>query len=294
MKNEADRIVEHLLRHKEYAKEVICYAYPFEANELRRYSEKLDWGLISMNSNIKWTESLFEEFKSKIKISALGNYKSFPWTEEFIDKHIFELFYMIEPESEIEKSGFANNTGLPWSESFVDRYAEHWNWMWLSMNESIPFTIEMLDKYASKWDYKSLEFNHRITKDETLKSYLNIFYNKDVREYFHRCEFCFKGEEIMDEYKGKPCSSAFCTCPNFNWSEDFASKLRKKIKHRESVERIARAIRWEDFNHWSIDVLDAFEELWDYDVLWTEFNLTDYIGFGLRDGGRLEEVMREL
>ncbi|WP_448509996.1 hypothetical protein [Immundisolibacter sp.] len=291
MKTEADRIVEHLLRHKEYAMQVINYAYPFNADELRKFSDKLDWEFISMNSNIKWTEALYEEFKSMININALEYCSSFPWTEEFIDKHMVELFYSIDSEGEIEKSGFASNIGLPWSERFIDKYAEHWDWMWLSMNESIPFSIEMLDKYADKWDYDSLEFNKRIVKDETLKSYLNIFYDKDVREYFHRCEFCFKGEEIMEEYSGKSITTDICTCPNFNWMDGFASKLRKKLKHREGAERIARAIRWEDFNHWSIDVLDAFEEFWDYDVLWTDFKLTDYIGISINHRGILDAII---
>ena len=294
MKTEADRIVEHLLRHKEYAKEVISYAYPLNAEELRKYSEKLDWEYVSMNSNIKWTDALFKEVKDKIHISGLSHCNSFPWTEEFIDKHIEELFYNIEPDGEIEKSGLAYNKGLPWSENFIDKYAEHWDWVTLSSNERIPFTIELIDKYASKWDFDSLEFNQRIIKDETLKSYLNIFYNRDVREFFHKCEFCFKGEEIMEEYKGRAFSTAFCYCPNFNWTKDFASKLKIRLKSKEAGERIATDIRWLPFNHWSIDVLDAFEEFWHYNVLQHAKELNDSLAFGLRDSGRLEEVMEEI
>ena len=294
MKTEADQIVEHLLRHKEYAKLVISDAYPFNAEDLNKYSDKLDWIFVSMNSNIIWTESLFKEFEKKIDIGCLGGCTSFPWTEEFIDKYIFELFYEIHEEVEVQKSSFAYNPGLPWSEEFIDKYAEHWDWGWLSRNESIPFTIELIDKYSDKWSYCSLENNIRIVEDDTLRSYLNIFYDCDVREYFHKCEYCFKGEEILEEYKGRGYSADFCNCPNFNWSTDFASKLKKRLISKEAEERVAWEIVWKPFDHWSIDVLDSFEEFWDYHILHYETKLNDYLAFGLRDSGRLEEVMKEL
>jgi hypothetical protein len=247
-----------------------------------------------MNFNIKWTESLYDEFKDKIYIGALSRCTSFPWTEEFIDKHILDLFYSVTPEGEVEKSYFANNPGLPWSEQLVDKYAEHWDWMRLSMNESVPFTIEMLDKYADKWDYESLEFNKRIINDETLRSYLNIFYDRDVRQKFHKCEYCFKGEEVLEEIKGEAYNTKFITCPNFNWSENFASKLKKVLRGDEAAKIVVRSMMWESFKHWNIDVLDAFEEYWDYSLLYLVEELNDYIALKIKESRRLKEVMSKI
>jgi hypothetical protein len=294
LERELDRIIEHLLRHKEFAILTISKSYPFNIKELQRYSTELNWECLSMNSNIAWTDSLFKEFEDMIDVQALGYSSSFPWSEEFIDKHIEDLFYEVTPEGEVEKTGFAYNRGLPWSDKFIEKYAEHWDWMWLSMNNSIPFTTELIDKFAERWDFRSLEFNKKIVQDETVKLYLNIFYNRDVREYFHKCEFCFKGEEIFEEYKGKPYNDQFCTCPNFKWTEDFASKLKQKIKSKEVKKYIARTISNEKFNHWSIDVLDAFEEFWNYYLIYCEDKLTDYLTFALKQNGRLDELMSKL
>jgi hypothetical protein len=294
MKTEADQIVEFLLRHKKFAFDAICRSYPFDEQELDKYSSLLNWRYVSMNCNINWNQYLFKKFEDKIDINALSYCNSFPWTEEFIDNNIADLFYDISSEGEIEKTCFASNIGLPWSDEFIAKYAEHLDWMWLSMNESISFTIELIDKYADKWDFDSLEFNSQIVNNPTLKSYLNIFYNRAVQENFHKCEFCFKGDEIIEEYWHKSISEEFCFCPNFKWSDKFASKMRSKITNCNSLKRIASNIRSRKFEHWSIDVLDAFEEYWDYKVLYLCDEVNDYLGFGLKDCGRLEEVMREL
>ena len=46
---EIDRIVKHLLRHKDFARSVLSRSYPFTIAELREYSKILEWGRISMN-----------------------------------------------------------------------------------------------------------------------------------------------------------------------------------------------------------------------------------------------------
>ena len=292
MLSDADRIIKHLARHIKYAKIVINFAYPFNEDELRKYSEILDWEIVSMNSNINWTETLYQEFKNKLDVGGLSSCHNFPWTEKFIDDHIEELFYDFSPEGELEKTDFARNRGLPWSEEFMEKYTEHWNWMWLSLNESIPFTQSLIDRFSDRWYYDSLEYNKRIIENESLKSYLNIFYDCNVKDSFHNCEFCFKGEEILEEYKGRGYSLEFCWCTNFNWASNFASKLKKALKSKQAGEIIARNIRWTGpFYHWSIDVLDAFEEFWDYDTLNFVPELDNYIGLEIARYGYIDKII---
>ena len=291
--NDIDRIVAHLLRHKEFGRKVISRSYPFSIAELRKYNKKLEWECISMNNKISWSESLFNEFENKINIEALRYNNSFTWTEEFIDKHIMDLFYEVDPEIGICKSVFALNSGLPWSEKFIEKYAEHWEWEYLSVNYFLPFTIDLIERYKDKWNFHSLELNSRIISDQSLKDYLNVFYNMNVQEIFHSCDFCYKSEEIFEEYKGKPISPDFFNCPNFNWTTDFASKMRRKLRGENEAKIVVKDIMDKPFDHWSIDVLDAFEEFWDYNALHKPVALTDYIAFAIKKNKRLEEVMAE-
>ncbi len=293
MKSVQDRVIDFLLRHKEFAKIAISKSYPFRREELNRYTDRLAWNWIADNNNILWTEKLFYEFEKKIGAGSLSHNTNFPWTEQFIDKYLYELFYDLESE-EVEKSSFAKNPTLPWSEEFIEKYTEHWDWMWLSMNEAIPFSTDLLDKYMDRWDRGGLESNQRIIKDQSLRAYLNISYDLDVRERIHSCEFCFKGEEIYEEYKGKMCSAGFCFCPNFNWTDGFAEQLRRRIISHKGAEFLCQRITWEGFNHWSIDILEGFEEFLDFNALRCDDTVPDYLAMHLKDSGKLDEVLNQL
>ncbi len=293
MKSVQDRVIDFLLRHKEFAKIALSKSYPFQRQELLQYKDKIAWNWIGFNSNILWTEKLFYEFEKKINAGSLSFNTNFPWTEQFIDKYLYELFYDLDSE-EVVKSGFAKNPTLPWSEEFIEKYAEHWDWMWLSMNEAIPFTIELLNKYMDKWDRDELEYNQRIAKDQSLRAYLNMSYDLDVRERIHSCEFCFKGEEIFEEYKGKMFSVEFCFCPNFKWTESFAKQLRKRIVSYKSAEYLIQRITWQPFYHWSIDTLEDFEEFLDFDALRCFDSVPDYLVKHLKDSEKMYDLIKEL
>ena len=247
-----------------------------------------------MNSKISWTYSLFNEFEDKIDIEALRDNESFPWTEEFIDKHITDLFYEIDPEIGICKSVFSLNPGLPWSEKFIEKYAEHWEWEYLSVNYFIPFTIDLIEKYKDKWNFDSLELNTRIIAEHNLKDYLNVFYSRNAQEFFHSCQFCFKGEEIFEEYKGTPVPPDFFHCPNFNWTPNFATKLRLKLRGDNDQDIVVKNIMAKPFNHWSIEVLDTFEEFWDYNTLHIPIAVNDYLAFTIKKNRKLAELMAKI
>ncbi len=294
MDDEINKIIRHLLRHKEFARSALSISYPFSIDELRKYSDKLEWEWISTNPNILWSEPMYNEFENKIILEALKDNDSFPWTEEFIDKHIMDFFYEMDEEFGVMKSDFGSNEGLPWSESFIDKYIEHWDWNQLSTNRGIPFTIDLIQKYSDKWNFNSLEFNCRIISDPPLRSYINIFHNCDAHELIHNCPFCYKGEEIFDEYKDRAVSTDFIRCPNFKWSDDFGSKLRSKLRGEGDEQRVVDAIRLNIVNHWSIDLLDAFEEFWDYNIINLPDELTDYLAFAIKANKCLDKIMKEL
>ena len=200
-----------------------------------------------------------------------------------------DLFYEVDPEYGVSKSVFGLNPGLPWSEKFIEKYAEHWEWEYLSVNYHIPFTIDLIERYEDNWNFDSLELNSRIISDQALKSYLNVFYNMNAQKYFHSCQFCYKGEDIFEEYKGKLVPPDYFHCPNFNWTLDFASKLRTKLRGENDEERVVKIIMSKRFDHWSIDVLEAFEEFWDYNTLHLPVVLTNYLAFAIKRNGKLDE-----
>lgn len=290
---EIDRIVQHLLRHKEFALNVLSSSYPFSITELRKYADILDWFEVSANENIYWTESLFNEFESMISVDGLRGNESFPWTEAFIDKHIKELFYVDDPMGEW-KSYFGMNKTLPWSEHFIDKYIEHWDLQFLSMNDNIPFTIELIDKYKDNWRFDLLQYTLRTKADPELKSHLSKFYNCNIKDNTHSCKFCFQGAEILEEYKGRRISLEFIYCPNFKWSDDIIFKLKSRIQNRDHALLLIDTFIKKAFKHWSIEVLDAFEEYWEYDENRFPRAACDYLAFAVKENDRLQNIMNEL
>jgi len=87
------RLINFLLGHPEFSINIISQYYPFTKEELIKYSDKLNWVWVSMNEAIVWNEKLYNEFSNKIPLSSLASNNTFPWTEEFIDENLIDLFY---------------------------------------------------------------------------------------------------------------------------------------------------------------------------------------------------------
>ena len=41
----------------------------------------------------------------------------------------------------------------------VERYADRWNWEWLTANKELTWTIELIARYADRWDWDDLSRN---------------------------------------------------------------------------------------------------------------------------------------
>src|SRR5690606_3616481 len=135
-----NKIVNFLLRHKKFSINLISNYYPFSKEELRKYNNLLNWGEISANESIRWTEQLYNEFSDKIHHGSLANNKSFPWTEEFIANH-YEALFQLDEEG-LDGMFMSLNPSLPFNRNLIDTYKSIWRWGFLSSNPGVPFTIE--------------------------------------------------------------------------------------------------------------------------------------------------------
>jgi hypothetical protein len=44
------------------------------------------------------------------------------------------------------------NTALPWNEALIDRYADRWNWYYLSENAGLPWSHTLYARFADRWN----------------------------------------------------------------------------------------------------------------------------------------------
>ena len=89
---------------------------------LEKYQDKVDWQLVSENTNIQWTIPMIQKFKNRID-----------W-----DKF----------------SRHARTETL--TEAFIDAFKDKWNWTELSENSAMELTHELLEKYADKWNWETI------------------------------------------------------------------------------------------------------------------------------------------
>lgn len=89
---------------------------------LERYRDKLDWKVISDNSEIFWTPAMLEKFRHQVN-----------W----------------------RKMSYTSNPILL-SVSNLERFKDYWDWSALSENRSLELSIELIDKFIDLWDWNEL------------------------------------------------------------------------------------------------------------------------------------------
>lgn len=100
--------------------------YPFTAEMLEKYSDKLDWEEISHNRKIHWTVPMLEKFKKKINWKQLS---------ENADDDLL-------------------------NPSTLEAFKDLWDWDELSENSNLPITDELLEQYADRWNWSKLIDNY--------------------------------------------------------------------------------------------------------------------------------------
>ncbi len=120
----------------------ISEKFPLTEDLLEKYNDKLNWELISENSEIIWSPSMLDKFK-----------KCLNWTKFSSSRHPVIL--------NIEN---------------IERYKECWNWSELSLNRELILSYDLIDKFINYWDWEKLinrYFDDAIYSIGFLEKYLN-------------------------------------------------------------------------------------------------------------------------
>ena len=108
--------------------------YSWKASFLEEHKERIDWGKISRNPNIKWKPEMIEQFKDYIDWDAFSGVKE-------------HLNIKYNPDVSRYTSGN------------LERYKNYWNWTILSENGDLQWTKCLLDDFVSCWDWSRIVNN---------------------------------------------------------------------------------------------------------------------------------------
>ena len=106
----------------EKAWENLSQVFNWSESLLEKYQDKVDWQLVSENTNIQWTIPMIQKFKNRIDWDKFSAYAD--------DKTI--------------------------TEAVIDAFKDKWNWSELSKNGSLELSHELLEKYADSWDWEEI------------------------------------------------------------------------------------------------------------------------------------------
>ena len=288
---EINKLINFLLRHKEFALEIISGYYPFTRDELQIYSDKLDWFSVSINEAIVWNEKLYKEFSDKISLCALSNNKKFPWTEEFIDKHYIELFQLDDEDA--FPGMISLNPSLPFNKELLQKYKEIWLWDFLSSNPGIPFTLELIEEFKDYWIYQEFEHNDTIIADPILKFHLGVNASLNSFEKLHSCLYC--NMEMYDVFEKNSISLyEMFHCPNFKWDFYLLRLIKENIDKKKDFRDQLIYLEESSTVPWSTELLELFENDWNYHMLPMNNYVGKYIGDAIKEATVLDALLNHL
>lgn len=96
--------------------------FPWTLETLKKYYNKLDWELVSQNSEILWTPAMLGMFKNYIDWGRLS---------------LTDCDVILTPDC-------------------LEQFADYWDWSKLSCNESVPIDYDTIDRFIDKWDWSEL------------------------------------------------------------------------------------------------------------------------------------------
>lgn len=284
-------IFNFLLRHRDFSIDLISNYYPFTKDELHKYNNLLNWGEISANESIEWTEQLYNEFSEKIDHGGLANNKSFPWTEEFIAKH-YEALFQLDEEG-LDGMFMSLNPSLPFSHNFIDTYKSIWRWGFLSSNPGVPFTIELIDEFKDYWIREEFELNERLLSDPVLKLTLGLNDSRCLISNVHNCVYCYQDMYYVFEQGTIDLHKIF-HCPNFKWDFYLFQLIKERADEKKEFKDPLIYLEESDTIPWSIELLELFENHWNYHMLSMNPSIGNYIISEINSAGVIDELLKRL
>jgi len=287
MINKYNNIVSFLIHHPNCLSQLLSSYYPLTSAQIQNYRSFLDNNLLLNNTSIEWNSDILKQFKNKQDWEILSLNPSV-----FRDLNLIDEFYDFihwDNHGDGAYSTIANNYGIPWSSEIINKYEKSWDYYQLSYNPYIPWTEDLIDRHLDEWDWQTLSGNEMLPWS---LSFLEKYSSKIVTDSFNfMANPALTGNfEIVQKYGHLLSWSAICSNPNLPWVEKNLLELwSTKIDWEEIYRNNIFSCRVgfygknldkhlsanSDFDSlscntifpWSIPLIDAYKELWNWNAL---------------------------
>lgn len=288
MLNRQKEIIGFFLRHPEYFLNALGYFYPFTEQQIRNYGSRIDWRFLSGNSKVAWNGHLIEQYKDIIDWESFSSSARAFSDTSLINK--FSNYIEWDSPNRVEGATLASNPYVPWTLNLISKYESKLDFEQLSLNESLPWTEEIVDRFKERWSFDELLRNSSLPWSLAFfRKYFDagVFENGrfSMRDGFH------KSVEIVDAYADLVYWPSVCSNSSLPWVEkDLLKKWKMQISWQgiagnnkllalpgffdEHVERWLEeamknfsSLSYNESAPWSLDLLERFDEFWDWSLL---------------------------
>lgn len=285
---------------------------------IEQYQDYFNWDNISGNESFPWSERYFHEYENFLSFTAMADNPKISWTKNLIQqcaKDISELNYLfaegqlpwsIEFIDDIydlvQWDELSSNGNVNWNIKLLERFSDKLNWEALSGNPSLVITPDMLKKFNSKFNFDRLFQNESFWMNDELrrKYYDHIPWN----EYSGYERVIWK-ESFIEENSKKFNWNILSANSSLPWSNEFYQKYKNLISlycasinksfpwTEEFIDRHKNELNWakdytglsnNDGLSWSIQLIEKFEDRWEYGHFQknTDHTTTIFDGLGNR------------
>ncbi|MDD2563595.1 MAG: hypothetical protein PHU27_05215 [Salinivirgaceae bacterium] len=302
--NWMDLLINELRKNKTDFINLISRFHHFDIETLQKYTEILNWDLVSKNENVFWDKNLIKEYSHKFNWNFISVNKAIPWDIELLTQYDARIIW----------KGFfslSNNEGLFWNNLILEKFIDKWDWAdeyGICSNSKIFWSDELINRYYNRINWRSLSLNESgfwveslIEEYYPLIDLINICSNPGVRWTNSLIEsidmdnkWIFLGsnnglpwtEELFYENKKEISLNSFCLNTSFPWSfhfieKEFTSydpnaKINTKIDIRD---RLSRSTFIDEFDNYSISI-----EIWENlsansSIQWDYYNISKFDNF---------------
>ena len=136
-----------------------------EGNLLEIYKDKWDWGLLSVNNGVGFTEKQIEKYKDLLTWDSgsgsnqnIASNMNLPWSSELITKYKQKWHWW----------SLSRNSGVNWTEEMICEFEENIIWQSMANNTNLPWSLKFILKHEKElfnnWTATNSEFDQNIWK----------------------------------------------------------------------------------------------------------------------------------
>lgn len=252
----------------------LCAEFPWTANLISIFQDKINWKALSTNQKIDWNEELIDKYLSNWEWDNLSSNPAILWNNKMLEKYDCFIIWI---------SAAKNNT-FPWTFNLIDKYCPNTFsdieilykefWRNICIHPKLEWTKFTIADYFNRIDYFVEDYDHIVDNEyfDEVGNKLKILDRHPLIWYLGFNENIEWDIELINKYYTHWNWNAFLSNKSLPWNNE----LIKLVLINSSQNEWHNLTRNEGIK-FDLNILSEFEFVWDYEKLNWNIAYGDFI-----------------